>query len=50
MQDIASMTAETILSADVLDEIFDQDDCPGRERLIQDLAERAKILGVKSRF
>jgi hypothetical protein len=48
--DIDKLTAATILSNNVMCEIFDEVDPVERERLIQDLTDKAKILSVKNKF
>ena len=48
--DIASLTAESILSDDVFCELMDEKDPVYRERMIQQLTDRAEILRVKTKF
>ena len=50
MIEIATLDAESIISEEVLDEVFGENDLILRCRLILSMQERAKILGVKSKF
>lgn len=50
MQEINSLTAETILEDDIFCEIFDQDDEIYKARLLLTLTDRAAELGVKTKF
>lgn len=50
MQEINSLTAETILEDDIFCEIFEQDDEIYKARLLLTLTDRAVELGVKTKF
>lgn len=50
MIDIPSLSAETILSEDVLDQVFDDTDLISRCKTILALTDKAKLLGVKGKF
>ena len=50
MQEINSLTAETILDDDIFCEVFEQDDEIYKARLLLTLTDRAKDLGVKVKF
>lgn len=50
MIEIATLDAESVMSDAVLDEVFEESDPIMRNRLLLSLQERAKILGVKTKF
>lgn len=50
MEEINSLTADTILSDDILIEVFEQEDEIYKARLLLTLTDRAKELGVKTKF
>ena len=50
MIEIASLDAESVMSDATLDEVFEETDPIMRSRLLLSLQERAKILGVKTKF
>ena len=50
MREIDSLTAETILSDDVLCEVMEEEDEIFKARLLLTLEERAQELGVKTKF
>lgn len=50
MEQINSLTAETILSEEIFEEIFSQEDEIYKARLLLTLVDRAKALGVKQKF
>ncbi len=50
LQEIASLTAETILSDDVLCEVMEEADEIFKARLLLTLTDRAEELGVKTKF
>ena len=50
MREIGSLTAETILSDDVLCEVMEEEDEIFKARLLLTLEERAQELGVKTKF
>lgn len=50
MIEIATLDAESVMSDEVLDEVFEETDPIMRSRILLSLQERAKILGVKTKF
>ena len=50
MVPLKELTAETVLSDDVLTEVFDQEDELYKSRLLLSLEDRAGELGVKKKF
>lgn len=50
MMDITQLNAVSILEDSVLDEVFDEQDIIQRSKLILALQDKAKLLGVKSKF
>ena len=50
MQEIASLTADTIISDEVLCEVMEEQDEIFKARLLLTLEERANELGVKTKF
>lgn len=50
LQEINSLTAETILEDEVFCEIFEQEDEIYKARLLLTLTDRATELGVKTKF
>ena len=50
MIEIATLDAESVMSDAVLDEVFEETDPIMRSRILLSLQERAKILGVKTKF
>ena len=50
MQEIKSLTAETILEDDIFCEVFEDDDEIHRARVLLTLIDRAQELGVKAKF
>lgn len=50
MIDITILTAETILSDEVLDEVFEETDPIQRSKILLALQDKAKLLGVKAKF
>lgn len=50
MIDIPSLSAESILSDAVLDEVFEENDIIQRSKILLALQDKAKLLGVKSKF
>ena len=50
MQEIASLTADTILGDEILCEVMEEQDEIFKARLLLTLEERANELGVKTKF
>lgn len=50
MIEIATLDAESVMSDAVLDEVFEETDPIMRSRILLSLQERAKLLGVKTKF
>lgn len=50
MEDISTITKEELLSADLIEEIFEEEDLTVREETITACQERAKLLGCKGAF
>jgi len=50
MIDITKLDAQSIIADDVLDEVFSEEDLILRSRILLSLQEKAKGLGVKSKF
>lgn len=50
MVDIASLDAESLISDNVLDEVFSEEDVIQRSKLILAMQDRAKIVGIKGKF
>ena len=50
MEDLKSLTADSILEDDIFVEIFEQEDPIVKARMKMKLNDRAKELGVKTKF
>ena len=50
MVPLNQLTADTILSDEILTEVFDQEDDIYKARLLLSLIDRAQALGVKKKF
>lgn len=50
MIDIPNLTAESIMSDDVLEEVFSEEDVIQRAKILLALTDKAKLLGVKGKF
>lgn len=50
MEEISTITKEELLSADLIEEIFEEEDLTVREETINAYQERAKLLGCKGAF
>ena len=50
MEELGKLTAERILSDEVLSEVFDQEDEIYKARLLLSLTDRAEELKVKGKF
>lgn len=50
MIDIQNLNAESILSDEVLNEVFEEEDIIQRSKIILSLQEKAKLLGAKAKF
>ena len=50
MIDITKLDAQSIISDEVLDEVFSEPDVIARSRILLSLEEKAKVLGVKGKF
>lgn len=48
--DVKELTTETILNDNIFNELFEIEDTVERERLLQELLDKSKILGVKTKF
>lgn len=50
MIDIPNLTAESILSDEVLDEVFEEENIIERSKILLALQDKSKLLGVKGKF